>query len=94
MSKSTIVAGLLTLATAGSLTFLGGTAFACGGGCGGGGGEGAGGNSGGNGTGGTATNNCLNVGIPILSGIGVAGTGSASAASCNASANGAGGNAS
>ena len=41
------------------------------------------------GNGGTATNNCLNVGIPILSGINViAGQGAASAATCNANANG------
>jgi len=41
------------------------------------------------GNGGTATNNCLNVGIPILSGINViAGQGTAIAASCTANANG------
>ena len=51
------------------------------------------GNQGGNGAGGNATNNCLNVGIPILSGTGIAGQGTASAASCNATANGTGGNA-
>ena len=34
------------------------------------------------GDGGAATNNCLNVGIPILSGLGVAGTGNPSAAVC------------
>jgi hypothetical protein len=43
----------------------------------------------GGGNGGTATNNCLNVGIPILSGLNViAGQGTAIAASCNANANG------
>ena len=89
MSKTTIIAGLVSMVAAGSLTFLGGTALADCGPCGGGGG---GGNSGGNGTGGTATNNCLNVGVPILSGIGIAGSGTANGAACNASANGAGGN--
>jgi hypothetical protein len=48
--------------------------------------------SGGSGTGGTATNNCLNVGVDLLAGIGVAGTGIANAASCTATANGNGGN--
>jgi hypothetical protein len=48
--------------------------------------------SGGSGRGGSSTNNCLNVGAPILSGIGVAGRGTASAASSDASANGTGGN--
>jgi len=46
----------------------------------------------GNGTGGTATNNCVNVGIPILSGTGLlGGQGVAVAAQCNATANGTGG---
>jgi len=49
--------------------------------------------TGGSGTGGTATDNCVNVGIPILSGIGIAGTGVASGASCVATANGSGGSA-
>jgi len=41
------------------------------------------------GNGGSATNNCVNVGVPILSGIGLlAGEGAVSAASCSASANG------
>ena len=41
------------------------------------------------GNGGTATNNCLNVGIPILSGLNViAGQGTAIAAACTANANG------
>ena len=48
---------------------------------------------GGDGYGGNATNNCLNVGAPILSGIGVGGSGSADGASCTANANGSGGNA-
>ena len=92
MRKSFITAAVLALATAGSMTFVGGTALA--GGCH----EGCGGehhqsdeDTGGAGTGGTATNNCLNVGIPIVSGNGVAGTGSAPGATCNASANGTGG---
>ena len=94
MRKTTIALGLLSLATAGSMTFAGSALADCGPCSGGGGGSSAGGNTGGSGTGGKATNNCLNVGIPILSGIGVAGTGSANGASCDASANGAGGNAS
>jgi len=48
---------------------------------------------GGDGVGGTATNNCLNVGIPILSGIGIGGSGDAGGAGCVASADGSGGNA-
>ncbi len=100
MRKSTIALGLLSLATAGSMTLVGGTALA---GCGScesscsnscSSGPSVGGNTGGSGTGGTATNNCVNVGVPILSGIGIAGEGSASGASCNATANGTGGNAS
>ena len=78
MRKSFITASVLALAGAGSV-MLGGTAMAWDGG-------------GGSGTGGTATNNCLNVGVPILSGIGIAGTGFASGASCAATANGTGGN--
>jgi hypothetical protein len=74
--RKTIFAGILVAATAGT-ALLSGSALA---------------DSGGAGTGGTATNNCLNVGIPILSGLGVAGTGIASAASCAATANGTGGN--
>jgi len=49
-------------------------------------------NVGGNGAGGQATNNCLNVGVPVLSGTGIAGKGSVNAASCDATANGQGGN--
>ncbi len=45
------------------------------------------------GAGGTATNNCLNVGVPILSGLGVAGQGSAVGAQCVASAPGGAGGA-
>lgn len=74
--RKTICAAILVAATV-STALLSGTALA---------------DEGGNGTGGSATNNCLNVGVPILSGIGVAGTGSANAASCSASANGTGGN--
>ena len=40
------------------------------------------------GDGGKATNNCINVGIPVLSGIGVGGEGKATGASCSASADG------
>lgn len=40
------------------------------------------------GAGGAATNNCLNVGLNLLSGLGVAGQGTATGASCAASANG------
>lgn len=79
MRKSFGVTTLAAVAVAGS-ALLGGVAFAAG-------------DSGGSGAGGTATNNCLNVGVPILSGLGVAGTGTASGASCAASANGSGGNA-
>ena len=49
---------------------------------------------GGDGNGGNATNNCLNVGVPILSGIGVGGSGSSDAGNCTANANGTGGDAS
>jgi len=78
MRKSSL-ATLVAVAAAGS-TLLGGVALAAT-------------DVGGAGTGGTATNNCLNVGVPILSGIGIAGTGSATGASCSATANGSGGNA-
>ena len=47
--------------------------------------------TGGNGAGGTATNNCVNVGVPIASGTGIAGKGTANAASCDTQANGTGG---
>jgi hypothetical protein len=79
MRKSSVVAAIVAVAAAGS-AMLGGVALAE--------------DTGGSGTGGTATNNCLNVGVPILSGIGVAGQGTASGASCAATANGTGGNAS
>ncbi|HEY9415019.1 MAG TPA: hypothetical protein VIQ30_09700 [Pseudonocardia sp.] len=48
---------------------------------------------GGDGVGGDATNNCLNVGVPILSGIGIGGQGAAGGAGCEANANGRGGDA-
>ncbi|HEY9415021.1 MAG TPA: hypothetical protein VIQ30_09710 [Pseudonocardia sp.] len=48
---------------------------------------------GGDGVGGNATNNCLNVGVPILSGLGIGGSGEADGASCVANANGTGGTA-
>ena len=89
MRKISVPAGAIAVAAAGSM-LLGGVALAAD--CDGPGG-GSGGNQGGNGTGGKATNNCLNVGVPILSGIGVAGQGQVSGASCDASANGHGGSA-
>ncbi|HZS22069.1 MAG TPA: hypothetical protein VFA63_13940 [Pseudonocardiaceae bacterium] len=48
---------------------------------------------GGDGVGGEATNNCLNVGVPVLSGIGIGGSGEAEGATCTARADGSGGNA-
>jgi hypothetical protein len=88
MRKASVVARTVAVAAAGSALF-GGVAFAWGGwhhhhhyf------------DEGGNGTGGTATNNCINVGAPILSGIGIAGWGGARGATCSASANGYGGDA-
>jgi hypothetical protein len=77
MTKTQIGAAALAAAATGALA-LGGTALA-----GGGIDDVAVG-----GKGGTATNNCLNVGIPILSGLGIAGQGSGTGASCNATANG------
>lgn len=83
MRKASAVAGLLAVVTSGSM-LLGGTALAWhhhwwsdG--------------DGGNGKGGTATNNCINVGAPILSGVGLSGSGAAGGASCVASADGSGG---
>ena len=90
MSKTTIIASLVSVAAASSLTFLGGTALAwCGDGCGGGGG-----NTGGNATGGTAENNCLNLSVlDLLNGIGaLGGKGSASIGTCSADASAHGGN--
>jgi hypothetical protein len=78
MRKSSVGVAMLATATAGSAV-LGGVALAWDG------------SQGGAGTGGTATNNCLNVGVPVLSGIGLGGTGVASGASCSATANGTGG---
>jgi hypothetical protein len=87
MRKASVVAGTVAVAAAGSVLF-GGSALAWGGwhhhGYF---------NQGGNGVGGTATNNCLNVGVPIASGIGLAGSGDAKSATCNVSANGSGGSA-
>lgn len=40
------------------------------------------------GDGGKATNNCINIGVPILSGIGVGGEGKSGGAGCTANANG------
>jgi hypothetical protein len=96
MRKASIAVGTIAAAAAGSAVF-GGVALAGGHCC----------NShhhnnhhsynhntrGGDGVGGKATNNCLNVGVPILSGIGVGGQGGADGASCVASADGNGGNA-
>ena len=93
MHKTSIVAGSIAAATAGSAAF-GGIALA----------EchhhhhgehhrSSHSTEGGNGTGGTAINNCLNLGIPILSGIGLLGQGDAKGATCTANANGTGGNA-
>lgn len=45
------------------------------------------------GNGGTSTNNCLNVGVPVLSGIAVGGTASAVGAHCTSAANGGAGGA-
>jgi hypothetical protein len=83
MRKSSVGVAVLVTATVGSAA-LGGVALA------GGWGDTA---IGGAGKGGTATNNCLNVGVPILSGIGLGGSGTASGASCSATANGTGGSA-
>jgi len=80
MTKTKIGVAVLATAAAGSVA-LGGIALA------------GVGNAGGSGTGGAATNNCLNVGLDLISGLGVAGTGTATGASCAASANGAGGSA-
>ncbi len=81
MRKSSIGVAILATAASGSAV-LGGVALA------------TDGNSfAGSGTGGTATNNCLNVGVPVLSGIGLGGSGVASGASCAAAANGTGGSA-
>lgn len=86
MRKSAVVAGTVAAAAAGSAAF-GGVALAW-----------DGHHShfarGGNGARGKAANNCLNIGIPILSGIGLGGSGKASGATCNASTNGTGGSAS
>ena len=48
---------------------------------------------GGDAFGGKATNNCVNVGVPILSGDGIGGQGFANGASCSASADAYGGDA-
>ena len=77
MRKSFVAPALLALAVAGS-TLMGGWALA---------------DTGGAGTGGSATNNCIPIGVNVLAGIGVAGHGSAAGGSCDASANGTGGSA-
>ncbi|MBV9313632.1 MAG: hypothetical protein JO100_07715 [Pseudonocardia sp.] len=76
MRKATVGVAALAAAAAGS-AMLGGAALAT--------------EVAGAGVGGKATNNCLNVGVPILSGIGAGGIGSASGASCSAVADGTGG---
>lgn len=78
VTKTQIGAAALAAAATGALA-LGGTALA-----------GAGGvdDVAVGGKGGTATNNCLNIGIPILSGLGIGGQGSATGAGCTATANG------
>ncbi len=89
MRKATVAVAALTVATAGSAMF-GGAALAGGWGHG----NGHGGDYGGNGTGGKQTNNCLNIGLDLLSGIGLGGEGKGSGASCsNSGANGTGGSA-
>ena len=45
-------------------------------------------NTGGAGGNGTATNNCLNIGIPLLSGIALGGTATVTGASCTATGTG------
>ncbi|HJQ64913.1 MAG TPA: hypothetical protein VJ816_00980 [Gemmatimonadales bacterium] len=80
MRKAPVMAGLLAVVASGAM-LMEGTAIA-----------GHHHHRGGNGYGGDATNNCINVGVPILSGIGIAGSGHASGARCRASANGNGGN--
>ncbi|MDQ2707536.1 MAG: hypothetical protein M3Z25_07810 [Actinomycetota bacterium] len=92
MQKRSVLVRSVAVATAGSAMF-GGVALA--GNCYKSGGDDKSSYShnseGGDGKGGTATNNCLNVGVPILSGIGILGQGKAGGASCNASADGNGG---
>lgn len=78
MTKTQI--GAAALAAVAGASALGGTALA--------GYGGAGDSVATGGKGGTATNNCLNIGLPILSGLGIGGQGSATGAQCNASANG------
>jgi hypothetical protein len=77
MIKTRIGVAILSAVAMGSVA-LGGVALA---------------DSGGNGAGGTATNNCIPVGVNVLSGIGaLAGQGVAGAGSCAATASGQGGN--
>jgi len=79
MRKGFLASALMTAVTIGSAVF-GGVALAD--------------EHAGSGVGGSATNNCLNVGVPaVLAGVGVAGEGAASGASCAATANGTGGGA-
>jgi hypothetical protein len=99
MRKASVVAGSIAAATAGSAIF-GGVALACNHHhshhkshhcCDSDGGDHN--TRGGDAFGGKAINNCLNLGIPILSGNGILGQGEASGAGCYASADAAGGDA-
>jgi hypothetical protein len=87
MRKASVVAGAVAVAAAGSALF-GGSALAWGGWHHHGYFD-----RGGDGVGGKAVNNCLNIGVPIASGIGLAGSGDAKGATCTATANGSGGGA-
>jgi hypothetical protein len=93
MRKASIAIGAIAAAAAGSAVFGGVALAGCHDGC----------HShhhhhhgdhnsrGGDAFGGDATNNCLNVGVPIASGNGILGQGEADGASCHASANAYGG---
>jgi hypothetical protein len=97
MRKASIAIGTIAAATAGSAVFGGVALAGCHDGC----------HShhhghhhgsyhhtrGGDAFGGEATNNCLNVGVPILSGDAIGGSGKAQGAGCYASANASGGDA-
>ncbi|MBV9313075.1 MAG: hypothetical protein JO100_04890 [Pseudonocardia sp.] len=78
MRKGRLTAALMILATV-SVVVFGGVALAH--------------NSGGGGKGGSATNDCVNVGVDLLAEIGLAGRGVANPATCSASANGTSGSA-
>ena len=80
MFKTKIAVAVLATAACGSVA-LGGIALA------------GIGDSGGAGIGGTATDNCVPIGVNVLSGLGVIGQGTALAGTCAASAQGIGGHA-